>query len=59
MSDFFHMAGHGVYIWPAYLIATMIIVGILVQTIITMRQRERQLEDLRRERRGVDDKEET
>jgi hypothetical protein len=41
------------------LIATVIIVGILVQTIITMRQRERQLEDLRRERRGVDDKEET
>jgi heme exporter protein CcmD len=52
------MGGHGVYIWPAYLIATMIIVGILVQTIATMRQRERELDDLRRERRGVDDKEE-
>jgi heme exporter protein D len=58
LSDFFHMGGHGVYIWPAYLIATMIIVGILVQTIATMRQRERKLDDLRRERRGVDDKEE-
>ncbi len=62
MSDFFHMGGHGVYIWPAYLIATVIVVGILVQTIVTMRQRERQLEDLRRERRGAaddDDEDET
>jgi heme exporter protein CcmD len=52
------MGGHGVYIWPAYLIATVIVVGILVQTITTMRQRERQLENLRRERRGAEDKEE-
>ena len=59
MSDFFHMGGHGVYIWLAYLIATVIVVGILVQTITTMRQRERQLAELRRERRGIDDEDET
>ena len=59
MSDFFHMGGHGVYIWLAYLIATVIVVGILVQTITTMRQRERQLAELRRERRGNDDEDET
>ena len=59
MSDFFHMGGHGVYIWSAYLIATVIVVGILVQTITTMRQRERQLAELRRERRGTDDEDET
>jgi heme exporter protein D len=59
LSDFFHMGGHGVYIWPAYLIATVIVVGILVQTITTMRQRERQLAELRRERRGTDDEDET
>jgi len=58
LSDFFHMGGHGVYIWLAYLIATVIVVGILVQTITTMRQRERQLAELRRERRGIDDKDE-
>ena len=58
MSDFFHMGGHGVYIWLAYLIATVIVVGILVQTITTMRQRERQLAELRRKRRGIDDKDE-
>jgi heme exporter protein D len=59
LSDFFHMGGHGVYIWLAYLIATVIVVGILVQTITTMRQRERQLAELRRERRGTDDEDET
>lgn len=59
MSDFFHMGGHGVYIWLAYLIATVIVIGILVQTITTMRQRERQLAELRRERRGTDDEDET
>ena len=58
MSDFFHMGGHGVYIWLAYLIATVVVVGILVQTITTMRQRERQLAELRRERRGIDDEDE-
>ena len=59
MNDFFHMGGHGVYMWLAYLIATVIVVGILVQTITTMRQRERQLAELRRERRGTDDEDET
>jgi heme exporter protein CcmD len=59
LNDFFHMGGHGVYIWLAYLIATVIVVGILVQTITTMRQRERQLAELRRERRGTDDEDET
>jgi heme exporter protein CcmD len=59
LNDFFHMGGHGVYIWLAYLIATVIVIGILVQTITTMRQRERQLAELRRERRGTDDEDET
>jgi heme exporter protein CcmD len=59
LNDFFHMGGHGVYIWLAYLIATVIVVGILVQTVTTMRQRERQLAELRRERRGTDDEDET
>jgi heme exporter protein CcmD len=59
LNDFFHMGGHGVYIWLAYLIATVIVIGVLVQTITTMRQRERQLAELRRERRGTDDEDET
>ncbi|HAA91846.1 MAG TPA: heme exporter protein CcmD [Rhodospirillaceae bacterium] len=49
------MGGHGIYIWPAYMIATAVIVSILAHTLHTMRQRERHLDLLRRKRRGVDD----
>jgi len=59
MSEFFHMGGHGIFIWPAYLIAAAVLVGILTHSIITLRQRERQLETLRRERRGAADEDET
>lgn len=59
MSEFFHMGGHAAYIWPAYLIAAVILVGILTQSLYTLRQRERQLEALRRERRGSGDEDET
>tara|TARA_B100000459_G_C8576927_1_gene201433 strand:+ start:662 stop:841 length:180 start_codon:yes stop_codon:yes gene_type:complete len=55
VSEYFEMGGHGVYIWPAYMIATVVIVGILAQTLHTMRQRERHLDLIRRKRRGVDD----
>ena len=55
MIEYFEMGGHGLYIWPADMIATVVIVGILALTLRTMRQRERHLDLLRRERRGVDD----
>ena len=55
VSEYFEMGGHGIYIWFAYMIATLVIVGILAHTLHTMRQRERHLDLLRRERRGVDD----
>ena len=55
MGEYFEMGGHGVYIWPAYIIAAVVIVGILAHTLHTMRQRERHLDLLRREWRGVDD----
>ena len=48
------MGGHAVYIWPAYGVATIVIVGILVQTLRTMWQRERQLEILREGRRDLE-----
>ena len=46
------MGGHGAYIWPAYAITTIVIVGILIQTLRTMWQRELKLKILRQERRG-------
>jgi len=58
MNDFFDMGGHAAFIWPAYLVAVIILGGILAQTVITMRRRERLADTLRKQRRdGLDDKE--
>ena len=51
MSDFLDMGGYAAFIWPAYLIAAVILGGILAQTIITMRRRERLADTLRLQRR--------
>ena len=58
MSDFIDMGGYAAFIWPAYLIAAVILGGILAQTIITMRRRERLADALRLQRRGGFDEDE-
>ena len=58
MSDFIDMGGYAAFIWPAYLIAAVILGGILAQTIITMRRRERLADTLRLQRRGGFDEDE-
>ena len=58
MNDFLNMGGYAAFIWPAYLIAAVILVGILAQTIITMRRRERLADTLRLQRRGGFDEDE-
>ena len=58
MNDFLDMGGYAAFIWPAYLIAAVILGGILAQTIITMRRRERLAGALRLKRRGGFDEDE-
>ena len=58
MSEFFAMGGYAAFIWPDYLSATVILGGILAQTIITMRRRERLADTLRQQRRGGLDEDE-
>ena len=58
MNDFLDMGGYAAFIWPAYLIAAVILGGILAQTIITMRRRERLADALRLKRRGGFDEDE-
>ncbi|MEC7648290.1 MAG: heme exporter protein CcmD [Pseudomonadota bacterium] len=58
MNDFLNMGGYAAFIWPAYLIAAVILGGILAQTIITMRRRERLADALRLQRRGGFDEDE-
>ena len=58
MNDFLDMGGYAAFIWPAYLIAAVILGGILAQSIITMRRRERLADALRLQRRGGFDEDE-
>mgnify|MGYP001433340456 CR=1 FL=1 len=58
MNDFLDMGGYAAFIWPAYLIAAVILGGILAQTIITMRRREQLADALRLQRRGGFDEDE-
>ena len=58
MNDFLDMGGYAAFIWPAYLTAAVILGGILAQTIITMRRRERLADKLRLQRRGGFDEDE-
>ena len=58
MNDFFDMGGYGAFIWPAYLVTFIILGGLLVQSVVTMRRRERLADVLRKRRRdGLDDNE--
>jgi heme exporter protein D len=52
MDKFFSMGGHGAYIWPAYLIAAVILITLLVTSFRAVRTREAQLKALRQARRG-------
>ena len=45
------MGGYAAYVWPAYGIATVCIVGMYVMTRRTLKAREQEFERLKRERR--------
>lgn len=52
MDKYFSMGGHGAYIWPAYLIAAVILITLLVTSFRAVRTREAQLKALRQVRRS-------
>ncbi len=41
------MGGYGAFIWPSYLIAAAVLIGLLAQTLVTLWRRERTLAALR------------
>ena len=56
MGTFFEMGGYAAYVWPAYGLATLVVVGLLILSVRRLRSAERMLtllEQARRER--VDD----
>lgn len=54
LAAFFHMGGYAAYVWPALGIAAAVMLGLLAQTLRSLRAREAALDALRRElpRRG-------
>ena len=57
MSEFFTMGGYAAFVWPAYGITALVMVGLLVDTLRRLRVRRRRLEQLESEegisRRGA------
>ncbi|MBE9555328.1 MAG: heme exporter protein CcmD [Proteobacteria bacterium] len=51
MDNFFAMGGYGAFIWPAYGAAAVLMMGLLVLSWKSMRQREALVETLRASRR--------
>ena len=52
LSEFFAMGGYAPFIWPAYLIAAIILVTLLGLSIRDLKRNENTLKLLRAERRG-------
>lgn len=58
LSSFWDMGGYGAFVWPSYLLTTVVMAGFIVTTLKTLRARQRRLAQLegttpRRRRRGA------
>jgi heme exporter protein D len=51
VSEFLEMGGYGAFIWPAYGAAALLMMGVLILSWKSMRQREALVESLRADRR--------
>ena len=43
MTEFFHMGGYAAFVWPAWLIALLILGGLTGFSVLRMRAKEREL----------------
>jgi heme exporter protein D len=50
MNEFFAMGGYAAFVWPAYGLTALVMVGLLVDTLHRLRARRRRLEALEAER---------
>ncbi len=46
MSEFFNMGGYAGYIWPAYGVSALVLVGLIVQSLAAYRAATREVESL-------------
>jgi heme exporter protein D len=46
MNEFFHMGGYAVYVWSAYGMTALLLLGLIVWTFITLKQCDQELVNL-------------
>jgi len=46
IANFLAMGGYAAYVWPAFAITAIVMVGLLVSTLHTLHRRERELAEL-------------
>jgi heme exporter protein D len=47
VTEFLAMGGYGVYVWPAYAVAAVVMVGLVVASVRQLRRTKAQLAELR------------
>ena len=52
MAEFFAMGGHGAYIWACYGLVFIVLVGLLISSIRSMRSKEAMVDLLRQSKRA-------
>jgi heme exporter protein D len=52
IATFLAMGGYAVYVWPAFLIAAVVMLGLVLETLRSLRQRESALAELEKGRTG-------
>jgi heme exporter protein D len=43
MQEFFNMGGYAAYIWPAYGVAAVVLIGLLAESLLGLRRRRAEL----------------
>lgn len=51
---FLEMGGYARFVWPAYLITALVMIGLLAHVLLALRRNETELARLRKGRRGPD-----
>jgi len=55
MAKFLEMGGYAVYVWPAFAVAALVMIGLLITSLRTLRAREAILKRLEAAARRADD----
>jgi heme exporter protein D len=56
LSSFFAMGGHAGYVWPSYIVTAIVMLGLLVASLRSLRANEAELNSLEAEAKELRDK---